>query len=265
MSAAPSSGQVPAREQVLARRVRLLVATTISYNVVEAAVALTAGVVASSTALVGFGLDSLVEVSSAAAVAWQFSAPTARAQQDRERAALRVIALSFFALAGYVTLEAVRALASDSHAETSRVGLVLAAVSVVVMPVLSAAQRRAGRELRSASAVADSKQTLLCTYLSVVLLVGLALNGLFGWGWADPAAGLVIAVLALVEGRRAWRGDSCCTPGLAPPLPPDTAWVTGSDAASCCEPAATTCCPADADASPVDGLRLVKDTGRAGR
>ena len=203
-------------------------------------------------------------MSSAAAVAWQFSARTARARQDRERAALRVIAVSFFALAGYVTLEAVRALESGGHAEASRVGLVLAAVSVVVMPVLSAAQRRAGRELGSTSAVADSHQTLLCTYLSAVLLVGLALNGVFGWSWADPAAGLVIAALALVEGRRAWRGDSCCTPGLVAPPPGDAPRVAGSHAVSCCGPAAT-CCPADADASRADGLPLVDDTRRASR
>ncbi len=212
----------------MAGRVRLLVAATITYNVVEAAVALRAGVAASSTALVGFGLDSLIEVSSAAAVAWQFCARTAPARQARERTALRVIAVSFFALAGYVTVEAIRALTGGGQASTSRVGLVLAAVSVVVMPVLSGAQRRAGRKLGSASAVADSHQTLLCTYLSGVLLVGLALNGLLGWGWADPAAGLVIAVLALVEGRRAWQGDSCCAPALTAHQPGQAGAVAGS-------------------------------------
>ena len=233
----------PAREQMLSRRIRLLVATTISYNVVEAAVALTAGAAASSTALVGFGLDSLIEVSSAAAVAWQFSAPTARSRQDRERAALRVIAVSFLALAGYVTIQPARALAAGGHPLTSRGGLVLAAVSVVVMPVLSSAQRRTGRELGSASAVADSNQTLLCTYLSAVLLVGLALNALFGWGWADPAAGLVIAALALVESRRAWHGDSCCTPAAGSRAKADTAGAT--EPSSCCGDGAA-CCAAPA-------------------
>lgn len=222
---------------------------------------MTAGAAASSsTALGWFGLDSLIEVSSAAVVARPFSARTASARQDRERAALRVIAVSFFALAGYVALDAVRALLTDTHAGPSRVGLVLAAVSVVVMPLLSAAQRRAGCELGSASAVADSNQTLLCTYLSAVLLVGLALNGLFGWTWADPAAGLVIAVLALVEGRRAWPGHSCCTAGLAPPLPVEACRVTGAGA--CCGPAAT-CCSAEADGSPADRLGI--DAGRDGR
>jgi divalent metal cation (Fe/Co/Zn/Cd) transporter len=198
---------MPARRAVLARRVRLLVAATIAYNVVEAAVAITAGTMASSTALIGFGLDSVIEVSSAAAVAWQFAGPDPEA---REKVALRVIAVSFFALAGYVTVESVRALLGGAEAEHSGVGLVLAAVSLVVMPVLSYAQRRAGRELGSRSAVADSKQTLLCTYLSAVLLVGLGLNSVFGWSWADPVAALVIAAVAVKEGREAWRGDACC-------------------------------------------------------
>jgi len=197
----------PSRRAVLTRRVRLLVTATIAYNVVEAVVAITAGAVASSAALIGFGLDSVVEVASAAAVAWQFSGADPRA---RERAALKVIAVSFFALAAYVTVESVRALLGAEDADHSTVGIVLAAVSLVVMPFLSAAQRRAGRELGSASAVADSRQTLLCTYLSGVLLVGLVLNSLFGWSWADPAVALVIAAVAVKEGRDAWRGEHCC-------------------------------------------------------
>ncbi|MFD6715719.1 cobalt transporter [Micromonospora sp. TSRI0369] len=212
--AAPA-GPVPARRALLTRRVRLLVAATITYNVIEAVVAIGAGTVASSTALIGFGLDSVVEVASAAAVAWQFAGPD---PQARERVALRVIAVSFFALAAYVTVEAVRALLGGAEAAHSPVGLALAGLSVIVMPVLSAAQRRAGRELGSRSAVADSKQTLLCTYLSVVLLVGLALNGLFGWSWADPVAALVIAVVAVREGRDAWRGETCCA-ACGPPGP----------------------------------------------
>ncbi len=214
-----------ARGGVLARRVRLLVAATITYNVVEAAVALVAGSRASSTALVGFGLDSVIEVSSAAAVAWQFSARDPETREGRERVALRVIAGSFFALAAYIVLDSGRALLSAGPAQESRVGLVLAAVSLLVMPVLSGAQRRAGRELGSASAVADSKQTLLCTYLSAVLLVGLGLNALFGWSWADPAAALVIAAVAVKEGREAWRGDGCCAP--TPTVVADRS--TGSD------------------------------------
>ncbi len=195
------------RQLILTRRVRFLVAATIAYNVIEAVVAISAGAVASSTALIGFGLDSMIEVASATAVAWQFSAPDPKA---RERMTLRIIAVSFFALAGYITVESLRTLFGDREAAPSTVGIVLAAVSLVVMPVLSYAQRRAGRELGSASAVADSKQTLLCAYLSGVLLVGLVLNSLFGWSWADPLVALVIAAVALREGREAWRGEHCC-------------------------------------------------------
>lgn len=203
---APPPGDT-ARRAVLTRRVRLLVAATITYNVVEAVVAISAGTVASSTALIGFGLDSVIEVASAAAVAWQFSGADPEA---RERTALKVIACSFFALAAYVTVESVRAFAGVAEADHSTVGIVLAAASLAVMPFLSAAQRRAGRELGSTSAVADSKQTLLCTYLSAVLLVGLVVNSLFGWSWADPVVALVIAAVALREGRQAWRGHHCC-------------------------------------------------------
>lgn len=197
----------PHRRAVLARRVRMLVAATITYNFIEALVAISAGVAASSTALIGFGLDSMVEVTSAAAVAWQFSGSDPEA---RERVALKVIAVSFFALAAYVTVESARTLLGAESAEHSTVGTVLASVSLLVMPFLSAAQRRAGRELGSASAVAGSQQTLLCTYLSGVLLLGLLLNSLFGWSWADPLVALVIAAVAVEEGRRAWRGEHCC-------------------------------------------------------
>ncbi|MCR6489287.1 cation transporter [Amycolatopsis sp. OK19-0408] len=197
----------PDRRAVLVRRVRLLVAATITYNVVEAVVALAAGTEASSGALIGFGLDSVIEVASALAVAWQFSG---RDPEARERRALRAIALSFFALAAYVTAEAVGTFFSGVAPESSRTGIVLAAVSLAVMPALSAAQRRAGRELGSASAVADSRQTLLCTYLSAVLLAGLLLNAALGWWWADPLVALAIAAVAVKEGRTAWRGEHCC-------------------------------------------------------
>lgn len=218
-----------ARRDVLARRVRRLVAATITYNVVEAVVAVTAGTVASSTALVAFGLDSIIEVASAAAVAWQFSARDHESIERRERRALHIIAISFFALAVYVTVDAVRTLAYAGHAEHSTAGLVLAALSLVIMPTLSYAQRRAGRELGSVTAVADSKQTLLCTYLSAVLLVGLGLNLLLGWYWADPIAALVIAVVAVKEGREAWRGENCC----ASVPRPGTEAATSSECDTC--------------------------------
>ncbi|NEE26047.1 cation transporter [Streptomyces sp. SID7982] len=207
-----SLGPSPARRDALARRIRLLVAATIAYNVIEAVVALTAGTLASSSALIGFGLDSVIEVSSAAAVAWQFSAREHAVREARERTALRIIAVSFLALAAYVAVDAVRALAGTGEAEPSPLGIAIAALSLAIMPFLSAAQRRAGREIGSASAVADSKQTLLCTYLSAVLLVGLILNAAFGWSWADPVAALAIAGIAVKEGRDAWRGKGCCAP-----------------------------------------------------
>ncbi|MBD0839840.1 cation transporter [Streptomyces sp. TRM68416] len=220
-------GPSPARRDALARRIRLLVAATITYNLVEAAVAITAGTLASSAALVGFGLDSLVEVSSAAAVAWQFSAREHRVREARERTALRIIAVSFFALAAYVCFDAARALTGTSEARPSAPGIVLAALSLAVMPFLSAAQRRAGRELGSASAVADSRQTLLCTYLSAVLLAGLLLNAGLGWSWADPVAALVIAAVAVKEGRDAWRGESCCATAPVRSAEPDTCGCCG--------------------------------------
>ncbi|MDH5152893.1 MULTISPECIES: cation transporter [Kocuria] len=197
------------RRAVLHRRIRWIVAGTITYNVIEAVIALAAGTVASSSALIGFGLDSIVEVLSAAAVAWQFAAPD---PHRREKIALRVIAFSFFGLAAFVTVDAVRALAGAAEPEHSPVGIALAAASLAIMPFLSWFERRTGRELGSASAVADSKQTLICTYLSAVLLVGLVLNSALGWSWADPLAALVIAAFALKEGLEAWRGEACCAP-----------------------------------------------------
>lgn len=199
------------RTMQLRRRVRWIVAATITYNVVEAAVAIGAGAAASSAALIAFGLDSIVEVLSAAAVAWQFAG---RDPGAREHVAMRVIAGSFFALAAYVSFEAVRSLTGAAPDE-SLVGIGLAMASVVVMPGLSWLERRTGRALGSASVVADSRQTLLCAWLSGVLLAGLVLNATLGWSWADPIAALVIALVAVREGREALRGDACCAPTAA--------------------------------------------------
>lgn len=215
------------RRRVLSLRIRWFVAATIGYNVVEAVIALSEGTRVSSTALVGFGLDSVIEVSSAAAVAWQFAG---KDPESREKAAMRVIAFSFFALAAYVTADAVRSLFGAGEARHSTIGIVLAAVSLAVMPLLSLAQRRAGRELGSLSAVADSKQTLLCTYLSAVLLGGLLLNSLLGWSWADPVAALIIAVVAVREGVEAWRGRTCCPATTQTSRP-----TAGPPGCACCD------------------------------
>ncbi len=196
-----------ARRTFLQRKIRLLIWATIAYNIIEAAVALTAGARASSTALVGFGLDSVIEVAAAAAVAWQFAADD---PERREKTALRLIAWSFFALAAYVAADSLAALLGYSEARPSPVGIGLAAVSLAVMPLLAWLLIRAGREIGSRSTVADAKQTLLCSYLSAVLLVGLGLNAWLGWSWADPIAGVAIAGFAVREGLQAWRGDPCC-------------------------------------------------------
>ncbi|RCK61806.1 cation transporter [Microbacterium sorbitolivorans] len=213
----------PARIGVLQRRIRIVVGITITWNVIEAIIALAAGRAASSAALIGFGLDSIVEVLSAAAVAWQFAAPD---PERRERTALRVIAVSFFSLAAYVTVDAVLSMAGLRDPEHSPVGIAIAALSLVVMPFLSWFERRTGRELGSASAVADSKQTLICTYLSAALLVGLLLNSLLEWAWADSIAALVIAGFAIREGVEAWRGETCTEP---------VAVLTGEREAEHCE------------------------------
>ncbi|TFV62666.1 UNVERIFIED_ORG: hypothetical protein E4P37_16500 [Bacillus sp. AZ43] len=216
----------------LGRRAQWLAGASVTYNVVEAVIAITAGMAAGSVALVGFGLDSVVEVSSGLIILWQFRH---RLPESRERQALRLMALSFFALAGYVSVESVRALLFGGEPEASPVGIGLAVASLVVMPFLSWAQRRTGRALGSSAVVADSTQTLLCTYLSAVLLVGLVLNATLGWHWADPLAGLVIAAVAVREGVQAWRGEGCCAPGR-----PGTAAATSTGgcggADDCCTP-----------------------------
>jgi len=208
-SAGPVSALGPLRKKVLQRRIRIIVAVTIIYNVIEAIIALAAGSVASSAALIGFGLDSIVEVLSAAAVAWQFAAPD---PEKREKVALRIIALSFFGLAAYVVVDAGMSLIGMREVAHSPVGIALAAVSLAVMPFLSWFERRTGTELGSASAIADSKQTLICSYLSAALLVGLLLNSLFGWAWADSIAALAIAAFAIREGLEAWKGEACAVP-----------------------------------------------------
>ncbi|MGX6602147.1 cation diffusion facilitator family transporter [Micromonosporaceae bacterium Da 78-11] len=194
------------RRAVLNRRSLRLAYATAGYNLLEGVVAVTAGATASSVALLGFGLDSFVEVSSALVVIWQFRS---RVPENRERLALRLIAVSFFALAAWVGADAVRSLLSAERAQTSLVGIGIAAASLVVMPLLVWAKRRTGRELGSATVVADSMQTLLCTYLSAIVLIGLLTNATLGWWWADPAAALIIAVVAVREGVEAWRGEQC--------------------------------------------------------
>ena len=215
------------RRAVLSRRIRIFAALTITYNVIEAVAALWAGNIADSSALIGFGLDSVIEVASAVALSWQFAG---KDPERREHLTLRIIAFSFFTLALFVTVDSVRSLTGGGEAQHSTPGIVIAALSLAIMPVLSWLQRRAGRELGSRTAVADSKQTLLCTYLSAVLLIGLVLNSTLGWWWADAGAALVIAAIAVREGVNAWKGDVCCA------VPHSAAALsTEGKAEGCCE------------------------------
>lgn len=193
-----------ARRSTLHRRVRFIVGFTITYNVIEAIVAIWAGSMASSAALIGFGLDSIVEVLSAAAVAWQF---TRKNPERWEKATVRAIGIAFFALAAYVIIDAVLTLTGVEEVYHSPLGIGIATLSLLVMPALAWFEFRTGRELGSRSVQADAKQLLLCIYLSGTVLIGLLLNLLFGWMWADSVAALIVAGLAIREGIEAWRGD----------------------------------------------------------
>ena len=189
---------------LLRRRGLALAGLTIAWNVIEAVVAIAAGIAAGSIALVGFGFDSIIEVMSSVVVVWQFRSETrSRYDANRERLALRLIAVSFFVLAGYIAVESIRDLFfTDNDADESVVGIVLAALSLLVMPALAIAKRRTADALGSPTLRADSRETFLCAWLSAALLGGLVLNANFGWSWADPVAALFIATFAVKEGRR---------------------------------------------------------------
>jgi divalent metal cation (Fe/Co/Zn/Cd) transporter len=195
----------------LQRRGLALAALTIAWNLIEAIVAVAAGLAAGSIALIGFGFDSTIEVGSAFVVVWQFRSELRGGYDEaRERLALRLIAISFFVLAAYVMVESVRELFFvDGEADESAVGIVLAALSLVVMPALALAKRSTAARLGSATLRADAAETMLCAWLSAVLLGGLVLNATVGWRWADPLAAIAIAGLAAREGIEAWRGESC--------------------------------------------------------
>lgn len=189
------------------RRGRLLAWLTVAWNAVEAAVSIGAGALAGSTSLVGFGVDSLIESSSGAVMLWRFAGGAER--EDRERLALRLVGVSFLLLAAYLLYESAGALLAGERPEASVPGIAIAALSLVVMPVLARAKRRVARATGSRAQHADSRQTDLCAYLSAILLAGLGLNALLGWWWADPAAGLVMVPIIAHEGWEAVRGESC--------------------------------------------------------
>lgn len=191
----------------LVRRAFLMEYFTVAWMVVEAAVAIISGVIAHSIALIAFGLDSVIELFSALVVIWQLKG-LAEEQESKERLALRLIAITFFALAAYVTAEAVYDLALKARPEVSIAGITLAAAALVVMPLLSIAKRRLGRRLENAALVADGAESMFCGVLAGILLLGLGLNAAFGWWWADAVAALVVAVFAIHEGWEAWEESS---------------------------------------------------------
>jgi divalent metal cation (Fe/Co/Zn/Cd) transporter len=200
---------VPERSALVQRGVRLEV-LTVAWNSAEAIIGITAGLVAGSIALVGFGLDSVIEVSSGAVLLWRLRADRDHTRREHaERLALRLVGISFLALAAYVAADALYSLWRRQAPEQSYVGIGLAAVSLVVMPLLARAKRRVAAELSSAALHADSQQTQICAYLSAILLAGLALNAALGWWWADPVAALLMTPIIVSEGAEALRGKTC--------------------------------------------------------
>ena len=204
--------RAPARSgerEALMRRARLLAWGGNAWHLVEFAIALGAGLAAGSIALIGFGLDSLIEVAAGTVIVWLFTGRRVNDGERAERRAQQLIALSFFLLAAYIAIEAARDLIGGDHPQTSWVGIGLAAVTAPTMPLLARAKRRIGHQLGSSATVSESAQNLVCAYLSVALLIGLGANAVLGWWWADPFAALVIAVVAAREGVQSWRGDGC--------------------------------------------------------
>ncbi len=203
-----SVGPSTAERARLVRRTRWLAWIGLGWHLIEAAIAIGAGVVAGSVALVGFGADSVIEAAAGAVVLW-LMAGTRSASHRAERRAQQLISVSFLVLAGYVGVESVRDLLGAHHPDASWVGIGLAVVTLATMPPLAAAKRRVGQRLGSSATTSESRQTLLCAYLSAALLVGLLVNAALGWWWADPLVAIGIAVIAVREGRDAWRGEAC--------------------------------------------------------
>ena len=193
----------------LARRARLLSWASLGYMALEGLVAVVAGIVAGSIALIGFGIDSAIEGFASVVIVWRFTG-SRTLSETAERRAQKLVAVQFFILAPYVSVEAIRALVNGSQAEESVVGIALAASSLVVMPLLGRAKQRIGRRIGSSATASEGKQNLLCAYLAGALLIGLLGNALLGAWWLDPLVALLIAYVAVREGVEAWRGDACC-------------------------------------------------------
>jgi divalent metal cation (Fe/Co/Zn/Cd) transporter len=193
----------------LARRAKPLSWASLAYMAAEGIVAVVAGIVAGSIALIGFGIDSAIEGFASVIIVWRFTG-SRTLSEDAERRAQRLVAVQFFILAPYVGIAAIRALIDGHHPDESLVGIALAASSLVVMPVLGRAKQRIGSKIGSSATASEGKQNLLCAYLAGALLIGLLGNALFGAWWLDSAVALLIAYVAVQEGREAWKGDACC-------------------------------------------------------
>jgi divalent metal cation (Fe/Co/Zn/Cd) transporter len=204
-----SHGPAPDERANLERRARLLAWGGIGWHIIEFAIAIAAGLAAGSIALIGFGADSLIEALAGAVVPWLFTG-NRLGSRTAERRAQQLIAASFFMLAAYIGVESLRTLAGGGHPKTSWIGIGLAAFTAPTMPLLAHAKRQIGNQLSSAATVKEASQTQLCAYLSIALLLGLGANALAGWWWADPVTALVIAAVAIKEGRESWRGEGCC-------------------------------------------------------
>jgi divalent metal cation (Fe/Co/Zn/Cd) transporter len=190
---------------------RSLELLTIGWNSLEALIAVTAGLIAGSVALVGFGFDSVIEISSGVALLWRLSLDADPYRRERmEATTLKFVGTTFVLLAAYVAFDAMTALWKREAPAASYVGIVLAALSLIVMPMLASAKRRVASQIQSKALQADSRQTDICAYLSAILLGGLLLNAMFGWWWADPIAALIMVPIIAKEGREAWRGETCC-------------------------------------------------------
>ena len=197
--------------QALIKKGRHLEYFTIGYNSLEGLIAVAAGLIAGSIALVGFGFDSLIEVTSGAVLLWRLHADVNEERRERvEAISLRIVGICFVVLAIYVSYDSVKSLIRRETPQESIVGIVLAAVSLIIMPLLVRAKRKVARGINSGALMADSKQTELCTYLSAILLAGLLLNALVGWWWADPVAALIMVPIIVKEGIEGLRGETCC-------------------------------------------------------
>jgi divalent metal cation (Fe/Co/Zn/Cd) transporter len=204
----PVHARDPGERESLVRKARFLAWLGLAWHGIEAAIAIVAGILAGSIALIGFGADSLIEMLAGIVLLWRFAG--SRASSDAaEHPAHRLIAVTFWLIAGYVAIEAGRSLAGGEHPDVSWVGIGLSVFTLATMPPLAAAKTRVGERLGSSAVKSESRQTRLCAYLSAALLVGLGANAAFGWWWADPVTALFIATVAFNEGRAAWRGEAC--------------------------------------------------------